>query len=327
MTASFILVVLPILVACILSVANTPWTTTTTNKKNDQDATDNRAKIEHLFDLLWEDYTTLNPSMETISQYFVESSENNKNNKNHHPKVINDHIALRTFRIAGWSKEYLVQDFVALGYQLKGHYTFPSKHLVASHYEGPYPDAPRIFVSELIVEELPSHVQDIIHEATRPPPPPFDSSSSKKDDHDFVCTSGRHYLFHPHSLPNYATYQLLLNHSEYAAWVYAFGLRANHFTVSVNALIASSLPKHSDGDRTLPIQSLQDVNTLLRAKGVVLHTQADGTAISGSPHVYLEQSSTIAERVSVQFDKGERHDIPACFYEFALRYPVPPQGD
>jgi hypothetical protein len=32
------------------------------------------------------------------------------------------------------------------------------------------------------------------------------------------------------------TYLSLLEESEYAAWMYVYGFRANHFTINVNAL-------------------------------------------------------------------------------------------
>lgn len=35
---------------------------------------------------------------------------------------------------------------------------------------------------------------------------------------------------------NYEVYKKLLDESEYAAWFYAFGFRANHFTVFINQL-------------------------------------------------------------------------------------------
>lgn len=47
---------------------------------------------------------------------------------------------------------------------------------------------------------------------------------------DNFIYSGRHWSL------DYQTYQQLLAESEYAAWVAAFGYRANHFTVSVNHL-------------------------------------------------------------------------------------------
>jgi hypothetical protein len=34
----------------------------------------------------------------------------------------------------------------------------------------------------------------------------------------------------------YDTYLSLLEESEYAAWMYVYGFRANHFTINVNAL-------------------------------------------------------------------------------------------
>ncbi|MFP5459729.1 MAG: DUF1338 domain-containing protein, partial [Bacteriovoracia bacterium] len=43
------------------------------------------------------------------------------------------------------------------------------------------------------------------------------------------------------------------------------------------------------------------------------------------PSVYLEQSSTLANNIAVTFDDGEL-TIPACYYEFARRYPLP-SGD
>jgi hypothetical protein len=35
---------------------------------------------------------------------------------------------------------------------------------------------------------------------------------------------------------SYDTYLSLLEESEYAAWMYVYGFRANHFTINVNAL-------------------------------------------------------------------------------------------
>ena len=43
--------------------------------------------------------------------------------------------------------------------------------------------------------------------------------------------------------------------------------------------------------------------------------------IKGSPEVLLEQSSTMADKVVVNFTDGDV-EIPSCFYEFARRYPM-----
>ena len=47
-----------------------------------------------------------------------------------------------------------------------------------------------------------------------------------------------------------------------------------------------------------------------------------GGEIKGSPDSYLEQSSTMANEVEVEFSDGT-YTIPYCFYEFARRYEMP----
>ena len=47
-----------------------------------------------------------------------------------------------------------------------------------------------------------------------------------------------------------------------------------------------------------------------------------GGEIKGTPEELLEQSSTMAESLNVQFADGV-YAIPACYYEFAKRYAMP----
>ncbi len=103
-----------------------------------------------------------------------------------------------------------------------------------------------------------------------------------------------------------ATYAALLDESEYAAWVAAFGFRVNHFTVDVNRLTT--------------IADLAELNALLRAAGFTLNEA--GGAIKGTPADRLEQSSTRADEVDVAFAEGVAR-VPSCYYEFARRYPLP----
>jgi hypothetical protein len=102
-----------------------------------------------------------------------------------------------------------------------------------------------------------------------------------------------------------ANYRALAQESEYAAWMSVWGFRANHFTVSVN-----QLPD---------INELAEVNELLNQSGFSLNQS--GGEIKGGAEVYLAQSSTIADRVAVNFKEGEMI-VPSCFYEFAQRYPL-----
>ena len=86
----------------------------------------------------------------------------------------------------------------------------------------------------------------------------------------------------------------------------AFGFRANHFTVLVNALAT--------------FDGLESFNAYLKQAGYQLN--ASGGEIKGSPEVCLEQSSTLADQVSVDFSDSVQ-TIPGCYYEFARRYPLP----
>ena len=101
------------------------------------------------------------------------------------------------------------------------------------------------------------------------------------------------------------TYNDLLKESDYAAWVSAFGYRPNHFTVFINVL-----KKFSD---------ITFLNTYLKDKGYKLNSS--GGEIKGSKEVCLEQSSTLANTIEVEFSDGKL-SIPACYYEFAKRYPM-----
>jgi hypothetical protein len=103
--------------------------------------------------------------------------------------------------------------------------------------------------------------------------------------------------------PSYALYSTLREESEYAAWMYVYGFRANHFTVNVNDL--------ADFD------TLESLNDFLEEKGWKLN--ASGGKIKGTPAQLLEQSSTLGDIQEIEFLEG-KYSIPTCYYEFALRY-------
>ncbi len=111
--------------------------------------------------------------------------------------------------------------------------------------------------------------------------------------------SGRHWDL------SSAVYNRLLEESEYAAWVAAFGYRPNHFTVSINHLEQFS--------------TIREVNEFLKDHQFELN-QAGGE-VKGTPESFLEQSSTMANSVEVDFIDTSL-TIPSCFYEFALRHPM-----
>jgi hypothetical protein len=239
--------------------------------------------IETLLDRMWSDYVRLNPMAWRVYQLLTSRGE----------RVVNDHIALRTFDLPRVGLDALARPFLERGYVAKGAYEFPEKKLVARHFEAPDASLPKIFISEIRVAALGQRAAELIAQLV-------DLMPEELPERPDFCVAGR-----PWPL-TYAQYQELAAASDYAAWVAAFGFRPNHFTVDVNAL-------RSFG-------SLAEVNALLKQNGFTLNTS--GGEIKGSPKELLEQSSTIANLVDVQFTDGA-HRIPACYYELARRYPGP----
>jgi len=235
-----------------------------------------------IFERLWSDYIAFNPHAKKIYDLFVAEGE----------VILNDHIAFRTFNNPQINVSILAEIFLDNGYEKKGEYTFVNKHLFANHYEHKTdPLAPKVFISELILEDFSPDFQQIIQ------------SEIKCMDRNILLSDELIYAGNVWSKPTYANYEILKKESEYAAWVYAFGFRANHFTVNVNAL-----KKYN---------SLEKVNSFLKQHGFLIN-DAEGE-IKGSPEELLEQSSTKAGLIKVQFVEGE-YEIPSCYYEFAKRY-------
>ncbi len=239
--------------------------------------------IDQVFSNLWNQYTDLNPQAEVIHKLLEERGE----------KVLNDHVAFRTYKHPKLGIETLARIFKKHGYVPKGEYHFEEKKLYAIHLEHKDLTQPKVFISELLVEKFPAHIQNIINSLCEKVP----KSQTESDD---FCVSGR-----PWDI-DYKTYQELLNVSEYAGWMSAFGFCANHFTVNVNALKT--------------FDTLADLNSFLKEKGFPLNSS--GGEIKGSPSVFLEQSSTLAGHKKVSFNDGT-FEIPSCYYEFAKRYSLP----
>lgn len=239
-------------------------------------------KAKHLFDHLWNDYITVNPDAKRIFDLFSGMGET----------VVNDHIAFRTFDDPRVNIDVLAKPFTEAGYEYKGEYHFEVKKLYARHFElVSFLEAPRIFISQLktnlFSESLQKTVKSIIDQV------PAELLNSEK-----LVYSGNSW-----GTPSYKIYQALREESEYAAWVYVFGFRANHFTVSVNNL--------------KKFESLEKVNQYLKEHGFLLNDSAG--EIKGTPAELLEQSSTKSGIIPVTFVEGT-YPVPSCYYEFARRY-------
>lgn len=237
--------------------------------------------LERLLTALWHQYLEITPDAGRIHQLLEARGE----------RIVNDHIALRTFAVPTLGIDTLARAFVACGYRQAGEYEFAAKKLDARHYEHPDGRWPKVFVSELRVAEFSPELQKSVADLVAQIP------AGTTDRPDFPAC-GR-----PWSV-SHATYEALLAESEYAAWMAAFGFRANHFTVDVGALQS--------------IASLEELNALLLHSGFELNDS--GGAIKGTPEDLLQQSSTRARPVEVAFADRTAH-VRSCYYEFALRYP------
>ncbi len=235
--------------------------------------------LDVFFDDLWTDFVRIAPAAAKIKTAFEERGET----------VHNDHVAFRTFDRGPLALEQMEPLILGLGYELLDEYHFEDKKLRARAYLRP--GAPRIFLSELLVSERSDFARELIDECLRQVPP--EASAHAK-----VFCAGR--LWAP---IRHRDYQRLAEESEYAAWLCALGLHANHFTVSVNDLVR--------------FDSIGSVLDFVEDSGYAINES--GGRIKGSPEVALEQGSTMADRMPTQFAEGE-FTIPTCYYEFALRY-------
>jgi hypothetical protein len=240
-------------------------------------------KTETIFKRLWEQYAEENRGAGEIYNLFVNSGE----------RVVNDHVAFRTFDDPRVNIDVIARPFIEAGYVAAGEYNFEEKKLRARHYEIPgKPELPRVFISELMLDQFSDELRKTILEQLDSVPGELLASP------DLIFQGA---IFES---INFSVYNRLREESEYAAWMYAFGYRANHFTVSINYL------KNFKG--------ISEVNSFLKANGFQLNSS--GGEIKGTPEQLLEQSSTLADQVELLFREGKR-TIPGCYYEFAMRYP------
>jgi len=215
-------------------------------------------------------------------------------------EIENDHIAFRTMGVPFLGIQSLEKIFLHYGFNRMDHYFFPAKKLDAFWYTPPSPEYPRIFISELRVQDLSENAQHIINsytdEVTADP-----VNSINLDDANAVDNFLHSGLW---QLPTLEDYLTLSKESEYAAWVIYNRYYLNHFTISVHNL--------KDGYNTIA-----DFNAFLERNGFTLNDS--GGKIKVSEDGSLLQSSTVAEMIEATFANGVKHRISGSYVEFAER--------
>ncbi|MFT6071053.1 MAG: hypothetical protein ACJAT2_002714 [Bacteriovoracaceae bacterium] len=234
-------------------------------------------ELRNYFERAFQKYCENTPSVLKINKLLKDAGE----------EIINDHIALRTFKAKGLSALEMGEFFVSFGYEQKGEYDFFQKKLKAYHYEKK--GFPKVFISELLLEAMDERTKAILEALISTIPP--------------KTSIGQLFELEKTWSLSIDDYEYLSTQTEYGAWLAAWGFRPNHFTILVNKL------NH--------YRSLEKLNGFLKEKGFILN--GSGGEIKGSSEELLQQSSIMADRSVVEFEEGMR-EVPSCYYEFAERF-------
>ncbi len=227
---------------------------------------------------------------------------------NNESVIENDHIAFRTMGIPQLGVASLEKIFLHYGYTKMDYYYFQEKKLDAWWYSSPRETDPRIFISELRVNELSESSQQIINSYTNEiVSDPVDQLNL--DNAEAVDEYLHQALWRTPSIEDYNS---LLAESEYAAWVIFNRYYLNHFTISVH-----NLP--------YGFNTVAAFNILLEENGIKLN--AAGGKIKTSPDGGLIQSATVAQMVAAEFANHQIKNIAGSYVEFAERKILPHLAD
>ncbi len=219
-------------------------------------------------------------------------------------EIENDHIAFRTLGVPHLGIQSLEKIFLHYGYTKRDAYFFPEKKLNAYWYAPENIHHPRIFISELRINDLSPGSQNIIrsytNEVVSDPVDKLDLNNAQQVDEFLHSGLWR--------LPSWEDYSALAKESEYAAWAIYNRYYLNHFTISVHNL--------KEGFNTIAA-----FNGFLEQHGFVLNDSSG--KIKKSPDGGLLQSSTVAHMIEAPFAHGDKHQIPGSYVEFAERRILP----
>ncbi|KAI3730959.1 hypothetical protein L1987_62140 [Smallanthus sonchifolius] len=247
-------------------------------------------------------YLNRNPTANTILE-LVQSTDDNQ--------ICYDHLAYRTFGVDGHGIESMSKLFLDFGYIEREELRFPKKKLKALWFSPPnvkggsgsgiHGPLPRVFISELLVDQMSPEAQEIIRKYTR--------LSGAGHKHSAV-SSALGCLTWPK--PSHMEFQQLARESEYAAWTLVNGYALNHVTISAHRLKP-------------PLNDINNLNQFIQDKGFKLNSE--GGVLKVSPDSLLLQSSTVADSIPFEFSDGVKETVPCSYIEFAQRLVLPQYKD
>ena len=255
--------------------------------------------MTQILDSLFEVYSERVPDVKKITSEMIREGMVSSQTD-----IINDHIAFRTMGVPNLGINSFEKIFLAHGYEKRDFYHFEAKKLDAYWYSPPTKELPRIFISELRVNELSTEAKKIIKSYTQnvkyDPVDKIDLNNSESVS-EFLRTP----LW---NLPSLEDYEFLLHESEYASWVIYNRYYLNHYTISVH-------------DLPSPFNKLESFNSFLKNIGITLNTS--GGIIKTSKDKLLRQSSSVANSINATFCNNKKKSIAGSYVEFAERSPLP----
>ncbi len=246
-----------------------------------------------IFEKLWEQYVERVPYARQYADLVIGKGG----------KVVIDHIAFRTFNVhTGEQPEGIraikhILNF--LGYVPVTKYKFPKKKLNSTHFEHPDETLPKIFVSQLEVNELPDWAQNMINDTVHNT---FYLLSDKGlellrvleekgvlpvEAADYLVEDIVQYFRRPWNIPTKENVLKINDISQFGAWVLIHGNAVNHFAVLVNDQNIEEWP------------NLEATCNALRTLGIPMKD-----TIEGEPGSKLRQTATLASKEEVDV-KGE----------------------
>jgi Domain of unknown function (DUF1338) len=268
--------------------------------------------LRNLWHQLWENYSSRVSYARVYQQMITQAGGT----------VANDHIAFRSLRLivdttAGKKNlgiEYIAEIAEALGYSAAGEYIFPDQHLYARHYRHPEQDKfdlPKLFISELVVDELPNEIAQLIEQTVTADlstnAPTFLSLIDSLSEIAPFVNQLETIFTRPWQPPLKSTVEAVNQVTQYGAWVLLHGYAVNHFTGYINRQNTAQYPH------------IESTVIGLSELGVPMKATIEGSRGSG-----LRQTATQAatEMVMVRdHTSGELISIPwtYAYYEIAER--------
>ncbi|KAH9609178.1 hypothetical protein KSS87_002404 [Heliosperma pusillum] len=243
-------------------------------------------------------YLNRNPTAKAILE-LVGSAGNDQ--------ICYDHLAFRTFGVDGHGIDSMAEIFQDFGYTKRDELRFPAKKLKAYWFSPPVVSSekgsgvngplPRVFISELLVDQMSSEAQDIIRKYT-------EMSGQGNKYGALASTLG----LLTWEKPLHSEFQQLARESEYAAWTLVNGYALNHVTISTHQLKSN-------------LRSIDSLNQFIEDNGFKLNSE--GGVLKVSPDGFLLQSSTVADSRPFKFADGVTKSVPCSYIEFAERLVLP----